>query len=149
MATWGSTVTGIAPTQLHQLRVSALRSHGRLPRGASVGLRLRTYLQGAFDDPAVLQVGCVAYAWAEAVWDGMPTIEFLGNSLAAAQERLAAFKSPWGQARDPIDVLVLTLGMTGWSATSASKWAPAQGKALDLLRLIPKGGAAIGGGGHA
>ena len=40
LSTWGAAVSGIPPTQLHGLRVSAAAAHARLPKGACVGLRL-------------------------------------------------------------------------------------------------------------
>eukprot|EP00959_Pyramimonas_sp_CCMP1952_P109747 2295664-Pyramimonas_sp.AAC.1 len=51
---WGSAVMGLTAQQLHGLRVSAACSMGRLPRGASVGLRLHSYSGGVRLDPMVL-----------------------------------------------------------------------------------------------
>eukprot|EP00959_Pyramimonas_sp_CCMP1952_P000597 11304-Pyramimonas_sp.AAC.1 len=38
---WGRTVTGVPDKELHSWRLAAVRSAGKLPKGASLGLRLR------------------------------------------------------------------------------------------------------------
>ena len=41
VATWSGPVTGLTDTNLHGLQMSSLKARGRLPRGASLGLRIQ------------------------------------------------------------------------------------------------------------
>ena len=50
-ALWGAAVTGIADGKLHQIRIQAGKAEGRLPKGASVYLRLRASKEGGKRGP--------------------------------------------------------------------------------------------------
>eukprot|EP00959_Pyramimonas_sp_CCMP1952_P118283 2473274-Pyramimonas_sp.AAC.1 len=75
VALWGSSVSGIAPTRMAGLRVSAVSSLGRLPRGASAGLRMCTYDLGPKIDPLIVYVGHVIFMWAAAIWEAVPNAQ--------------------------------------------------------------------------
>eukprot|EP00959_Pyramimonas_sp_CCMP1952_P463704 9485388-Pyramimonas_sp.AAC.1 len=93
-AVWGSGVTGIADRKLHGLRVAACRAEGRLPLGASVGLRLRASPRGAFRDPFVVHAVEVVKHWALAAISDLPG---QGPMKAVWEEgcRLLEKPKPW------------------------------------------------------
>ena len=105
---WGGAVTGLTDAQLHGLRVSSLRSAGRLPKGSSLGLRIQATKATRLFDPFRIHEGLVIKRWAEAVWEGYPSAAILKASLEGAKKRLARASCKWGVASDPIVVLLLT-----------------------------------------
>ena len=96
---WGAHVTGMTPAQLHQQRVAAAKSEGRLQRGASVALRLHASAHGAMLDPLPLYYSKIARAWAESMWDGTFNPALLQKCLVASQTRLKQARYPWKEAR--------------------------------------------------
>eukprot|EP00959_Pyramimonas_sp_CCMP1952_P059253 1237317-Pyramimonas_sp.AAC.1 len=50
-ALWGAATAGLADGPLHGLRVQAAAAAGRLPKGCSLGLRLRAHQQRVMLDP--------------------------------------------------------------------------------------------------
>ena len=117
-ATWGGPVTGLTDATLHGLRVSSLKASGRLPRGASLGLRIQASQATRRLDPFRIHDGQVVRRWAESVWEGYPKAVVLQRCLEGARKRLARAKCKWGVASDPAVVFLLTLQRLGWSATS-------------------------------
>ena len=136
-ALWGPTVSGLPPTQLHQLRVSSTRAHGRLPKGANVGLRLRCFQGGAGRDPAILHAGQTGRAWALAVWEGFPHVALLERCLRGSASKLHGQTNPWRLASDPIDAYVLLIARLGWQIETPRYIVDDLGCKFDMLRLAP------------
>ena len=72
-ALWGTPVAGLAPNALHGIRLGAIRAQGRLPKGASVGLRINSSPAARRFDPAAIHHGDVALQWALSVWAQQPS----------------------------------------------------------------------------
>ena len=68
-AIWGQAVTGIPDSRLHSLRVSAAKAEGKLPKGSSLGFRLRCSHREALRGPLLINTKQVVLAWAEAIWE--------------------------------------------------------------------------------
>ena len=133
---WGGTVTGLTEAKLLGLRVSSLKAGGRLPKGASLGLRLQCS-RSARKDPMRIHEGQVVRRWAEAVWEGHPNAAILTKSLEGARKRLARANSKWAVASDPVVVFLITLGRLGWTATSHAELVTDLGQKVSLLHLAP------------
>eukprot|EP00972_Heterocapsa_arctica_P029821 4394345-Heterocapsa_arctica.AAC.1 len=59
VALWGLAGIGLPPGKLHSLRLSTLKSHTRMAKGTSVGIKLRATSQGRKFDPARIHHGDV------------------------------------------------------------------------------------------
>ena len=59
-ALWGSAVSGLPDGRLHTLRLAALRAEGPLPKGASLGLRFKTYPRAGHRGPLLVNTAEVA-----------------------------------------------------------------------------------------
>ena len=70
--TWGASVSGISPGELHGLRVQALNSMCRPKKGASTALRLAAMPDGRRYDPVKIYHAKVVHDWAQAVWEQNP-----------------------------------------------------------------------------
>ena len=112
-ALWGAAVTGIPDGRLHSLRVGALRAEGRLPKGATVGLRFKASPGASHRDPFVLVAVETAKKHAMVVRAGLPSSAAL---LAVGEQavKIPGRKAPWRSCRDPIEAFVLTVRRIGW-----------------------------------
>ena len=97
---WGGPVVGLTDAKLNGLRISALRAGGRLPKGASLGLRTQAGKASRRLDPFRIHSAQVVQRWAEAVWEGYPRGVILSKSLHGAKRRLAS-KVPMGHGLRP------------------------------------------------
>ena len=61
------------------------------------------------EDPFVTSVVAPVRLWANAVWRGDVPVRDLQVGLEATKKRLSPAKMPWGVARSPFDVYVLSL----------------------------------------
>ena len=135
-AVWGSAVTGIADLKLNGLRVAALRSEGRLPAGASVGLRLKTMHRGAWRDPLLIHTGGVMHAWTMCLETSLPSEAVLESVLEGSRGILRQ-KSPWARCHNPAQALLLALARVGGSMCSATRFRGPSGEEVDLRFFSP------------
>ena len=101
------------------MRAHTCRSLGRLPKGASVGLRMYTFKDGSRVDPWVIACGLAVHQWASLVWEGDPKPGILVKSLEAARKRCVASSRPWVGASSPAYAFYLMLDGIGWNPTVA------------------------------
>ena len=129
-------MTGIADLKLNGLRVAALRSEGRLPAGASVGLRLKTMHRGAWRDPLLIHTGEVVHAWAMCLETSLPSEAVLESVLEGSRGILRQ-KSPWARCHNPAQALLLALARVGGSMCSATRFRGPSGEEVDLRFFSP------------
>ena len=122
---------------MHILRLGALGSLGKVPKGISVGLRLHSYKEGPRTDPLILNIGQVVFQWAMAVWESFPKLHVIQTCLEGATARTQKLKAPWAAAAAPAEVAVLSLRRIGWKLEAGHTIVTDMGQKLELQRLPP------------
>ena len=142
-ALWGAPVTGLTGAQLRGLRRGALNSLHRVKGTASLGLRLHSSAAGLKMDPMVLYHSQVILFWAQALWDGRPSLENLQKVLRGALEELQAARFAWRVVVSPAHVFAQSIRAIGWQIVDAKTLLSERGDTIDLLALAPKQVAAL------
>ena len=142
-ALWGSAAVRLPAQKLHKLRLAQMRAIGKLPRGVSVGLRLRAVQARGFLDPASRHHRDVILQWATSIWESYPPMPLLQDALDGAKARTHKSQSPWLLATGPAAAFLLTANRVGWQAQSARFLVTDSGQQIDLLHLAPKAVAAL------
>ena len=115
-----------------------MRGLGKLPRGCSVGLRLRAVQARDFMDPATRHHKDLVTQWAAAVWDGTPELAELQAALDGAKVRARRARVQWASVTGPSGAFLLTLQRLGWRPYSARSLLTDEGRAIDLFHMSPK-----------
>ncbi|CAK0836444.1 unnamed protein product, partial [Prorocentrum cordatum] len=137
---WGRTVTGVPDRELHSWRLAAVRSAGKFPKGASLGLRLRVVeIMRAIDlDPSPALLRAAVQMAASLLQSGEVPLRMFESALQEAVQRHAGAAAPWVHCRTPVDALALSLSRVGWRLVPGARLATDDGHLLDLRMLGPR-----------
>ncbi|CAK0815915.1 unnamed protein product, partial [Prorocentrum cordatum] len=137
---WGRTVTGVPDRELHSWRLAAVRSAGKFPKGASLGLRLRAVeVMRAIDlDPSPALLRAAVQMAASLLQTGEVPQRMFETALQEAERRHAGAAAPWAHCRTPVDALALSLTRVGWRLVQGTRLATDDGHILDLRMMGPR-----------
>ena len=136
-ALWNSAAIGLTPEQLQKLRLAAARSHGRVPLGTSVPLRLAAWRVALWGDPAVRHHHDVLLEWAIAVRVRSPPLHTLYTALRGSLSKLSSSDRPWQRVVGPAGALPMVLARLGWTPHSACQITTHTGLKLNLKYIAP------------
>ncbi|CAK0858476.1 unnamed protein product [Prorocentrum cordatum] len=137
---WGRTVTGVPDRELHSWRLAAVRSAGRFPKGASLGLRLRAVeVMRSIDlDPSPALLRAAVQMAASLLQSGEVSQRMFETAVQEAEQRHAGAAAPWAHCRTPVDALALSLTRVGWRLVQGTCLATDDGHILDLRMMGPR-----------
>ncbi|CAK0873828.1 unnamed protein product [Prorocentrum cordatum] len=137
---WGRTVTGVPDRELHSWRLAAVRSAGKFPKGASLGLRLRAVeVMRSIDlDPSPALLRAAVQMAASLLQSGEVPQRMFETALQEAERRHAGAAAPWAHCRTPVDALALSLTRVGWRLVQGTRLATDDGHILDLRMMGPR-----------
>ncbi|CAK0863284.1 unnamed protein product, partial [Prorocentrum cordatum] len=137
---WGRTVTGVPGGELHSWRLAAARSAGKLPKGASLGLRLRAIeVQRSADlGPSPALVRAAVQVAASLLQTGEVPLRMFATCLAEAERRRGSARAPWVNCKNPVDALALSLLRVGWRLSAGHILHTDDGHTLDMLIMGPR-----------
>ncbi|CAK0788283.1 unnamed protein product [Prorocentrum cordatum] len=137
---WGRTVTGVPDGELHSWRLAAARSAGKLPKGASLGLRPRAIeVQRSTDlDPSPALVRAAVQVAASLLQTGEVPLMMFATCLAEAERRHDSIRAPWVNCKNPVDALALSLLRVGWRLSAGHILHTDGGHTLDMLIMAPR-----------
>ncbi|CAK0790894.1 unnamed protein product [Prorocentrum cordatum] len=137
---WGRTVTGVPDRELHSWRLAAVRSAGKFPKGASLGLRLRAVevLRSVDLDPSPALLRAAVQMAASLLQSGGVPLRMFETALQEAERRHAGAAAPWAHCRTPVDALALSLTRVGWRLVQGTRLATDDGHILDLRMMGPR-----------
>ncbi|CAK0863804.1 unnamed protein product [Prorocentrum cordatum] len=137
---WGRTVTGVPDGELHSWRLAAARSAGKLPKGASLGLRLRAaeVMRSIDLDPSPALLRAAVQMAASLLQSGEVSQRMFETAVQEAAWRHAGAAAPWAHCRTPVDALALSLTRVGWRLVQGTCLATDDGHFLDLRMMGPR-----------
>ncbi|CAK0865821.1 unnamed protein product, partial [Prorocentrum cordatum] len=137
---WGRTVTGVPDRELHSWRLAAVRSAGKFPKGASLGLRLRAVgVMRSIDlDPSPALLRAAVQMAASLLQSGEVSQRMFESAVQEAERRHAGAAAPWAHCRTPVDALALSLTRVGWRLVQGTCLATDDGHILDLRMMGPR-----------
>ncbi|CAK0867581.1 unnamed protein product, partial [Prorocentrum cordatum] len=137
---WGRTVTGVPDRELHSWRLAAIRSAGKFPKGASLGLRLRVVevMKSTDLDPSPALLRAAVQMAASLLQSGEVPLRMFESAVQEAVQRHAGAAAPWVHCRTPVDALALSLSRVGWRLVHGARLATDDGHLLDLRMLGPR-----------
>ncbi|CAK0802081.1 unnamed protein product [Prorocentrum cordatum] len=137
---WGRTVTGVPDGELHPWRLAAARSAGKLPNGASLGLRPRAIeVQRSADlDPSPALVRAAVQVAASLLQTGEVPLRMFATCLEEAERRHGSARVPWVNCKNPVDALALSLLRVGWRLSAGHFLHADDGHTLDMLIMGPR-----------
>ncbi|CAK0828696.1 unnamed protein product, partial [Prorocentrum cordatum] len=137
---WGRTVTGVPDRELHTWRLAAIRSAGKFPKGASLGLRLRVVevMKSTDLDPSPALLRAAVQMAASLLQSGEVPLRMFESAVQEAVQRHAGAAAPWVHCRTPVDALALSLSRVGWRLVLGARLATDDGHLLDLRMLGPR-----------
>ncbi|CAK0793246.1 unnamed protein product [Prorocentrum cordatum] len=137
---WGRTVTGVPDGELHSWRLAAARSAGKLPNGASLGLRPRAIeVQRSTDlDPGPALVRAAVQVAASLLQTGEVPLRMFATCLEEAERRHGSARVPWVNCKNPVDALALSLLRVGWRLSAGHFLHTDDGHTLDMLSMGPR-----------
>ncbi|CAK0824062.1 unnamed protein product [Prorocentrum cordatum] len=136
----GRTVAGVPDGELHSRRLASARSAGKLPKGASLGLRLRAIeVQRSADlDPSPALVRAAVQMAASLLQTGEVPLRMFATCLVEAERRHGSARAPWVHCRNPVDPLALSLTRVGWRLSAGHILRTDDGHTLDMLLMGPR-----------
>ncbi|CAK0852813.1 unnamed protein product [Prorocentrum cordatum] len=137
---WGRTVTGVPDRELHSWRLAAVRSAGKFPKGAPLGLRLRAVeVMRSIDlDPSPALLRAAVQMAASLLQSGEVSQRMFEAAVQEAERRHAGAAAPWAHCRTPVDALALSLTRVGWRLVQGTCLATDDGHILDLRMMGPR-----------
>ncbi|CAK0860087.1 unnamed protein product [Prorocentrum cordatum] len=122
---WGRAVTGVP---------------GKLPNGASLGLRLRAIeVQRSADlDPSPALVRAAVQVAASLLQTGEVPLRMFATCLEEAERRHGSARVPWVNCKNPVDALALSLLRVGWRLSAGHFLHADDGHTLDMLIMGPR-----------